>query len=157
MRIEFNKTGADRKALVKTIGEILEVKPKYLGMPTAAYMIDYFTITKDGALEFDDRADSEEIENLLDRLADRGFTAAYSGKEEMVEETSEENSNATQGEDVGLTISVPLDRVAVGNLTNLLDAKGSLIKKALGISLIFFSWSASSSFARSIRQAKTNS
>ena len=33
----------------------------------------------------------------------------------------------------GLTVEIPLDKVAVGNLTKLLDAKGSLIKKALGI------------------------
>lgn len=36
-------------------------------------------------------------------------------------------------ETTGLTIFIPLDKVAVGNLTNLLDAKGTLIKKALGI------------------------
>lgn len=36
-------------------------------------------------------------------------------------------------ETTGLTISIPLDKVVVGNLTNLLDAKGTLIKKALGI------------------------
>lgn len=36
-------------------------------------------------------------------------------------------------ETTGLTISITLDKVAVGNLTNLLDAKGTLIKKALGI------------------------
>ena len=39
-----------------------------------------------------------------------------------------------QGETVGLTVAMPLDKVLVGNLTNLLEAKGSLIKKALGIS-----------------------
>ena len=32
MRFEFNRTGAERKALVQAMGEILEVKPKYLGM-----------------------------------------------------------------------------------------------------------------------------
>lgn len=137
MRIEFNKTGAERKALVKAIGEILEVKPKYLGMPTAAYKIDYFTVSKNGALEFDDCANSEEVENLLDRLADRGFT----GTSEMPhivdngesKKVSEENGNAPQGEDVGLTVAIPFDKVNVGNLTNLLEAKDSLIKKALGI------------------------
>ena len=30
-------------------------------------------------------------------------------------------------------MTIPLDKVAVGNLTKLLDAKGSLLKKALGI------------------------
>lgn len=32
-----------------------------------------------------------------------------------------------------LTVEIPLDKVAVGNLTRLLDAKGNLIKKALGV------------------------
>ena len=34
---------------------------------------------------------------------------------------------------MGLTVAVPLENVTVGNLTKLLDAKGSLIKRALGI------------------------
>ena len=36
-------------------------------------------------------------------------------------------------EPIGLTISLPLDKVDVGNLTNIIDAKRSLIKKALGV------------------------
>lgn len=130
MRIEFNKTRAERKALVKAIGEILEVKPKYLGMPTAAYQIDRFTLDKNGTLEVDD---GEEVESLLEQLADRGFTATHSEVDCEVEKVSEENGNAPQSEDVGLTVTIPLDKVSVGNLTNLLEAKGSLIKKALGI------------------------
>ena len=31
MRIEFHRTGAERKALVTAIGEILEFRPKYKG------------------------------------------------------------------------------------------------------------------------------
>lgn len=126
MRIEFNKTGAERKALVKAISEITGADAVYKYMPTCAYEIDYFTVTKDGALEFDDRADSEEIENLLDQLADRGFVAE--GKE-----VSEDHEEAPQSESVGLTVAIPLEKVGVGNLTNLLDAKGYLIKKALGV------------------------
>ena len=133
MRIEFNRTGAERKALVKAISEITGAAAVYKFMPTCAYEIDYFTITKDGALEFDDRADSEEIENLLEQLAERGFTAADSGEEETAEKVSEDADAEPQGESVGLTVAIPIDKVAVGNLTKLLDAKGSLIKKALGI------------------------
>ena len=143
MRIEFNRTGAERKALVTAIGEILEVKPKYKGMPSAAYEIDYFTVTKDGALEFDDRADSEKIENLLECLADRGFAAgtaetAQAWLEARNGELSEESGNEPQETNVGLTVEIPLDRVQVGNLTKLLDAKGTLIKKALGVSDLRF-------------------
>ncbi len=39
----------------------------------------------------------------------------------------------TKAEPTGLTVSVPLDKVNVGNLTKLLDAKENLIEKALGI------------------------
>ena len=139
MRIEFQRTGAERKALVTAIGEILEVRPKYKGMPSAAYEIDYYTVTKDGTLEFDDRADSEEAENLLERLADRGIVAAPT---EMAQawldareaERSEKSETALQEANVGLTVEIPLEKVAVGNLTKLLEAKGKLIRKALGIS-----------------------
>lgn len=156
MRIEFNRTGAERKALVKAISDITGAAAVYKYMPTCAYEIDYFTVTKDGTLEFDDRADSEEIENLLEQLAERGFTAADmpDTAADSGEEVSEDAAAEPQGESVGcglpvatscearstdrvgrrdLTVSIPLDKVAVGNITKLLDTKGSLIKKALGI------------------------
>lgn len=132
MRIEFNRTGAERKALVKAISEITGAAAVYKYMPTCAYEIDYFTVTKDGALEFDDRADNEEIETLLEQLAERGFTAAEMS-DVAAEKVSEDAAAEPQGESVGLTVTIPLDKVAVGNLTKLLDANGSLIKKALGI------------------------
>ena len=119
MEFRFNVTGADRKALVKAMGDILQVKPKYLGMPTAAYEVDYFTVDKNGTVSFDDRADSEEVENLIEKLDSLGFHAADA-------EVSEE-------EETALTVEMPLDKVKVGNLTALLEAKGKLIKKALGI------------------------
>ena len=42
-------------------------------MPTAAYQVDYFTISKDGTLSFDDRTDSDEVELLVEALLERGF------------------------------------------------------------------------------------
>ena len=142
MRFEFNRTGAERKELVQAMGEILEVKPRYLGMPTAAYQVDYFHIDKNGGVEFDDRADSGEIENLLERLAERRIiaapaeTAQEGGTAEEnaeAENYAEEPETAPQEANVGLTVAVPADKVLCGNLTRLLEAKGSLIKKALGI------------------------
>lgn len=139
MRIEFHRTGAERKALVTAIGEILEVRPKYKGMPSAAYEIDYYTVTKDGTLEFDDRTDSEEVENLLEQLADRGIVAAPAEMAQAwlnarAEELSKASETEPQEENVGLTVEIPLNKVSLGNLTKLLEAKGKLIRKALGIS-----------------------
>jgi len=155
MRIEFNRTGAERKALVQAMGEILEVKPKYLGMPTAAYQVDYFHIDKNGTVEFDDRADSEEIENLLERLADKGVVAAPAEmaqawldareaeqeaatavSQEETEDNAEELETEAQGADLGLTVAMPRESftdAALENLHKLVDAKGSLIKKALAV------------------------
>ena len=145
MKIRYNRIGSERKALVRAIEEITECTAQYLGAPTFAYQVDYFTIEKDGTLEFDDRADSEEIENLLEQLAERGFegtaaempdTAAqmpHTAAETEAEELSEEAETAQHSESLGLTVAIPMDGTAVGNLKKLLEAKGNLIKKALGI------------------------
>lgn len=121
MTIYYN--AQDRKPLVKAISEFTGADAVYMRTPTYAYRIDYFTVTREGNLEFDDRADSEEIENLLEFLAERGFIA---------EETKSEESPVT-AEQVGLTVEVPLESTAVGNLTKLLEAKGRLIRKALAV------------------------
>ena len=135
MQVNYNVTGARRKELVKVISDTTGAKAEYKFMPTCNYEIDYFTVTKDGTLEFDDRADSEEVERVLEAVAAAGFDCEpQDGKEETAGEISETAAeNATEGETTGLTVEIPLDKVSVGNLTNLLDSKGTLIKKALGI------------------------
>ena len=120
MKIDFHVSGTERKNLVNAISSITGENAVYQFMPTCAYEIGNFTVTKDGALEFDDRIDSEEVETLLDQLAQQGFTAA-------------ETNMAEPEEPMGFTISVPLDKVNCGNLTRLLEAKGGLIRKALGV------------------------
>ena len=126
MRVEFNRTGVERKALVIAVSEILETKAKYMGMPSTAYDFGGLIVDKTGALEFEENIFPKDIEHLLHQLADRGFVA-----EGM--DVSGEQEEAPQGEDVGLTVAIPLENVLVGNLTKLLEAKGMLIKKALGI------------------------
>lgn len=138
MEIRYNVTGAKRKELVKVIADTTGARAEYKFMPTCSYEIDYFTVTKDGTLLFDDRADSEEVEQVLEAIAAAGFECEpQDGGELAAEEESEgavkSADNVPQGESVGLTVEVPFDKVNVGNLTKLIDAKGSLIKKALGI------------------------
>lgn len=139
MQIKYNVTGARRKELVKVIADTTGAKAEYKFMPTCSYEIDYFTVTKDGTLLFDDRADSEEVEQVLEAIAAAGFDCEpQDGGETQAEKASETEENAPQGESTGLTVVIPLDKVSVGNLTNLLDSKGTLIKKALGIEDIRF-------------------
>lgn len=129
----------DRKPLVKAISEFTGAKAVYMRTPTYAYRIDYFTVTREGNLEFDDRADSEEIEGLLEFLAERGFiagnadTSATEQPETASEEVSADTDSAEHSEPVGLTVEVPLESTAVENLTKLLKAKGRLIRKALAV------------------------
>ena len=143
MTINYNRTGADRKPLVIAISAITGAEAKYLGAPTFAYQVDYFTIDRNGGVSFDDRADSEEVENLIERLHSMGFEAepvegwdtaepeTVSGKEPEVADKSD-----TQPHGGGLTIQMPaasLPSEALVNLTNLLTAKGRLIRKALSV------------------------
>ena len=85
------------------------------------------------------------LENLLEQLAERGFegiaaemphTAVETEAGELSAETETARHSENVGltsESVGLTVAIPIDCTAVGNLKKLLEAKGNLIKKALGI------------------------
>ena len=93
-------------------------------------------MTREGNLEFDDSADSEEIEGLLEFLAESGFiaeNAATEPPETDTEKVPAAADSAEHGESVGLTVEVPLDGSAVKNLTKLLEAKGRLIRRALAV------------------------
>ena len=99
MTIYYNTQ--DRKPLVKAISEFTGADAVYMRTPTYAYQIDYFTVTRDGNLEFDDRADSEEIEGLIEFLAERGFiaeVAATSATEPLGTDTEEVPAAADSAE-----------------------------------------------------------
>lgn len=132
MRVEFNRIGAERKALVTAISEILGTKAKYMGMPSTAYDFGGLIVDKTGALEFEENIFPKDIKDLLQNLADRGFTAENSEDLEQGEEVNKEQEETSQSEDIGLTVAIPLEKVKVGNLTKLLEAKGELVRKALG-------------------------
>lgn len=145
MTINYNRTGADRKSLVAAIADITGAEAKYLGAPSFAYQVDYFTIDRNGAVTFDDRADSEEIENLIERLADMGFVAQISGTERGDEEVpagepgGEPAPDSAAQEGNTLTIQMPtasFTAEALNNLHSLIGAKGKLLRKALGVELL---------------------
>ena len=120
MEIKYGVTGKDRKALVSAIAEIIGAKAIYKGVPTCNYEVDCFTIDKSGTLIFDDLADSEEVEHLIEELSIRGFVAEQTESDQEIV-------------DNGFSISLPIDKVNVFNLQNLLESKKTLICKALGI------------------------
>jgi len=126
MKVNYNKQGKERKELVKAIETITGEKAVYMKMPTCNYEIGKFTVTKDGGLECEDQ---DLLDQMVIGLITEGFTPE--GMPNRQEQTEEADTT-------GLTVEIPLDKVAVGNLTKILDAKGNLIKKALGISDLRF-------------------
>lgn len=119
MTIKYNRTGADRKPLIAAITAITGAEAKYLGAPSFAYQVDRYHIDRSGTVTFDDRADSEEVENLIERLASMGFEA------EPVERETDAGTEQPAAHD-GLTIQMPADSFtpeALNNLHSLIAAK----------------------------------
>ena len=126
MKIDFNLKGAERKELVKAISRITGIKAEYQGMPTTNFVIGDFTVTAEGALVYDDKIDAG---GLLNELAEAGFEGTADKSEGKELKVPEPNI---------LTIEMPADKVNTENLQKLLDAKGALIRKALGIDSLAF-------------------
>ena len=142
MERKFNATGERRKEMVKVISGIVGMKAVYMRMPTCAYAISNFTVSKEGALAWDERSSGELVEKVLAGLAQAGFTAepeetaeAEDSAEADAPETAagEESAEPQEG---GLTVSLPRESftdAALENLHRLVDAKAALIKKALAV------------------------
>ena len=163
MERKFNVTGERRKEMVKVISGIVGMKAVYMRMPTCAYAISNFTVSKEGTLAWDERSSGELVEKVLEGMAQAGFTAepeeaaeAQAEPEDSTEEAAEPQETAEEpamdtpetvaGEEtaqaepqeagIGLTVSLPRESftdAALENLRRLVDAKAALIKKALAV------------------------
>ena len=114
MEIKYNIEKSQRKALAQKIGELTGSEVKYLGVPSCAYEIGFFTLSKDAVLSFADRMDTEVIERVLDGLDKAGYTS--------------------EDEPEALTISMPRDfftEQSMNNLLQLIANKKTLLKHAL--------------------------
>ena len=126
----FNVSGDTRKKLVKLISSHLGVESRYLGAPSFAYSIGNYTVNKDGSLSWDE--DDERTAGLLEAIKAEGFTTTedeeVEEEEVLIEEENEEEAEANR-----LCISFPksmYDERTLENLKNLVEGKGSLMKKA---------------------------
>lgn len=124
MVLHFNVTGEARKKMVKAAETELGVKAKYLGVPSYAYQVDIFTISKDGTLSWEDINDAAPagIEKSS-RVIDACVMATGVSPSEWDENPAGDN----------LTISVPKDdftQEAIDNLYRILESKGGLFSRA---------------------------
>ena len=140
MEIKFNIEKSQRKALAQKIGEMIGAEVEYLGVPSCAYEIDFFTLSKDAVLSFSDRSDTDIVEKVLNGLADAGYDsetvtppegtdAAEADEPEEADAEPEPNS----GFPLNASISFSLADHTVQSLTNLIcmiHSRGPLISKA---------------------------
>ena len=130
MKIHYDRTGAPRKELAIKISKLIGEQVKYLGMPSCAYQIGPFRLDKEGTLEFEEESNLTVIEKLKAVYGIEGIA------EEGAEAPQEAHSEEKEEDAMELTISIPyegFDEISLQNLDNLVKAKGSLIKKALGV------------------------
>ena len=121
MTINYNVTGEKRKALVHDIEALTGVKAVYMKMPTQAYEIGPYTVSKTGALSFSGDTDAEY---LIEQLLEKG----YEGDVELPEDTPNGKVDA-----VGIAMPRKLFTDSqLENIRRLMKAKASLIKKAMG-------------------------
>ena len=131
MELDYNCTGADRKNLVAVLVDHTGQKAKYLGAPSFAYQVDCITIDKNGVLHLDDNADPDWVEAIQARLASSGYTCISEAYD------NPQPDPVMNEEPERISIQMPMasfTESSLQNLFNLVDAKGSLIKKALGVS-----------------------
>lgn len=162
MEIKYNAKGVDRKTLVKAVSDIVGEPSKYLGAPTFAYSVtDWNTITRDGNLDIFDRADTEQVENLIEELAERGFVVEDTENEtadmaELVIEGVEPGADDISGVDFSIGITMvklsdkPFDEVTLEKFNAIVESKQKLFQKALStenpltvkfdVDTIWFNW-----------------
>ena len=132
MVLHFNVKGESRKAMVTAIEKEIGGKARYLGVPSCAYEIGSYTVGRNGELELGDFDDIDEVAPIVDAcVMATGITPAEWEENKDAEETETEGA-------MELTVTIPFTKVNVGNLTSLLEAKGNLIKDALGITDLRF-------------------
>ena len=150
MEIRYNVTGERRKEMVEIIGQALGEKPVYMKVPTYAYKIGEAEVTKEGTLVSGDLP-KVTLMKVIESLAKAGFKAENGSvkaelekAEEETEQPQEEPESPEEAENAAeepapedcLTISLPrklFTGEALENLQKLLIAKGTIIRKALGI------------------------
>ena len=136
MEIKYNLTGTERKALVKTVSNIIGEKFKYLGAPSFAYQIsDDCTVTSDGTLKISNDTDNDKVEHLLEKLYECGYETENDENVD-ISDTNKDFASEPIGCSIGLPISKlsdkPCNDKIIANLKAIIAGKMTLFQKAVG-------------------------
>ena len=138
MKLTFNVTKENKKAFANVIAGITGNKAVYQFTPTYAYAIGDLTVNRDATVT---APDGKDLSSLLASLQAMGYELIENDNGETTIEQEPEAETAEdpaepetdEAEIAQFTISLPLASANVGTLTNILSAKGDLIRHALGI------------------------
>ena len=120
MILSFNVSGQERKRLVSVIEASTGEKATYLGVPSCAYRVGAYEISRNGQLSFEDDLSIDESSRVIDDCVMAGF------------QPTEWDQNLEEDEVMVSLLVEYLSDEEFSKLQNLLSAKGYLIKKALG-------------------------
>lgn len=129
IQYHYNRTGAERKELVKTVAKILGEPAVYCKAPTFAYRIGFCHIDKGGILSCPEDTAPEKVSQLIENLREQGYIPA---------ETTTNSAESANVERLThpFTIAVPstgFSEVAYANLQKIIASKEGLLRKALGV------------------------
>jgi len=116
MKIQMNLNGGKRKDLAAAVGELLGAEAVYQRPPSYAYQIGGVVLDRGGKLVLGEDMNAEAVQQLLEGLKAKGFSAA-----ELPDK---------------LVVQMPLDgfdEAKLENLQKIIASKATLIQKALGV------------------------
>ena len=134
MELHFKPNDKNRKQMVAAIEQVLGIKSKYLRVPTCAYEIGGYTVSKDGSLTIPEDADLAESSRVIDACVMAGFEPEEWEQNGTEEKTTKPSAEAPETADSGLTVAMPRDTFTdeqLANLRKLTESKANLIRKAL--------------------------
>ena len=132
MIIDYNVSGSDRKQLVAAIAAYTGEKAHYLGAPGFAYQVGHFHISVDGKVTMEEIRDAAP---LIRFLREKGFQAEDPLADCIADEEDALTGDSPEVEESCICISIPrslFTDAALANLHSIVEARGGLIRKALG-------------------------
>lgn len=138
--LHYTLAGEQRKQMAQVISEIIQEKVVYKRVPTCAYQIGSFTISKDGVLSWTEDTDAETVKGVVAGLQMMGFTAKTElCIAEQTDSTEKATLDGSLEEEITdsnkMTVEIPLrlvDEATLANLDRIIEGKGNLIRKAIG-------------------------
>ena len=122
----YNRTGAERKAFVQAVSDILHQPAVYQKAPTFAYKIGVYTVDRSGNLCCGEKPSKVEIGQLLTKLRERGYTP-----ESWADAYPPPFAIGANHLTIHISLSDDFTDIAYINLQKIVDSKANLLKLAL--------------------------